>query len=151
MSNPEQDVQAARHIRALKAIQAEMQHNEDVYEGMVEEAERWLENENHSLEKQAEFHRNELQLIAIGYDFGNKKSRNVPGGTFGWRQKPVSLNVVDEEKAKEWARKEGILKVEQVEKYSKRDLLECVKTRGEVPDGCEIEEERDEFYYNLEE
>jgi phage host-nuclease inhibitor protein Gam len=73
---------------------------------------------------------------------GKKKSRDLLGGTVGWRKVGQNLVVTDEEACLEWARAQGnpdLLRVK-VE-VSKPALKAHLDATGEVPDGCEIEPE----------
>lgn len=144
--NTEQDILANRHLKAIKALRDELQTNVEIAAREMERILNWLDGERVSLDKQIHYHEEQLKQLALSYDFGEKKSRRLPFGTFGFRKSRARLEVVDDDAAKEWARREGILKVETVEKYNKKDLLACVETRGEIPDGCEYHPGQEQFY-----
>jgi len=150
VSSVEQDLKAAKHLRALRKIEKEMANNEAVYDGLVAEALEWLDNANHSLRKERDHHTEELKLIAVNYNFGKKKSRKLPPGVFGWKKKPERLRVVDSKAALEWAKREGVATEKVVYGFKQKDLENCVKLRGELPDGCDVVEASDEFYVRLE-
>lgn len=140
------DLTADSHLREIRKKRELIEVNREIAEKEKAMVDEWLASENASLEKSIAHHTEMLKTIALSYDFGDKKSRNLPNGVFGFRKSVDTLNVVDDTAALEWARKEGILKVETVERYSKKDLLECVRTRGEIPDGCEYVPGQEQFY-----
>lgn len=143
------DEQASRHLRAIKRLRDEIRQNEDLASAEIDRIKAWLEQANFGLQKQVEYRQDQLHQIALAYDFGDRKSRTLPYGTFGFRRRPLRVDVVDEDAVREWCRKEGVLKTQVKETYSKRDLKACVETRGEVPDGCEVVPETDEFFTRI--
>lgn len=89
----------------------------------------------------AELHRAEL----LGG--GKKKSRKLLHGTVGWRSKGGGLSVTDAEALLAWARAQPV--EAEVLRIKEDPALKAIKAlfeaTGEVPDGCDVEPETEEF------
>jgi hypothetical protein len=94
----------------------------------------------------------ELEAYArsLGLTTAKKKSRAVPSGVFGFRKQPARLVVTDDAKALEWAKKNApvaVVIVPATEKLSKADLATAFKPNGVIPDGAEVTDEKDVFFF----
>ena len=89
----------------------------------------------------AELHRAEL----LGG--GKKKSRALVHGTVGWRKKGGGLSVTDVEALLAWARAQPV--EAELLRIKEEPALSAIKKHyaatGEVPDGCDVEPEVEEF------
>jgi phage host-nuclease inhibitor protein Gam len=89
----------------------------------------------------AESHRAEL------LKGGKKKSRDLPGGTIGWKKTGGTLVVENADEALAWAKAQPLeanltrVKVE----LSKSGLNAHFKANGEIPPGCVLTEESEEL------
>lgn len=77
---------------------------------------------------------------------GKSKSRKLHHGTLGWRKTGGGLRVVDESLALGWVRANLPEAVRTREEIDKAALKLIFRNNGEVPLGCDVEPERDEFY-----
>lgn len=79
---------------------------------------------------------------------GKRKSMIVAGKRLGFRKSPDSLEIVDEEAAKAWA-KEHLPEAVQIvttEKLLKAPLKEVLTKQGIVPDGVRLNQGEERFY-----
>lgn len=89
----------------------------------------------------AESHRAEILA-------GKKKSRELVAGVIGWRKKGGRLRVVDKAALAEWAAAQpvelGLFRVKVEPEVA--EIQKHAKASGEIPPGCEWEEEHDEIH-----
>lgn len=142
--SPDLDAKVDRALEKLAEIEREIAENGEVARRRIEMIESWREEENAKLTHRHEWISRRLQLIALGYDFGDKKSRKLPHGTFGFRRSRDTVEVVDEELAVAWAERACPDAVKK--RVIKTPLIKWVKESGVIPDGCEWVEGRDEFF-----
>lgn len=77
---------------------------------------------------------------------GKAKSRKLHHGQIGWRKSGGGLVVVDEAMALGWARLNSPGAVRTREEIDKAALKAVFRSSGEIPLGCDVEPERDEFF-----
>lgn len=142
--NPaELDASMDRYLEALGRREAEIARNEAVADLRKKEIDWWCEHENARMEREARWLRHVLEVMGKAYDFGAKKSRNLPHGVFGFRRGKDRINVLDMALAVEAAEAAGLPIKKEV---GKTELLELVKSTGEVPAGVELVSGEDAFY-----
>ncbi len=136
-----------RKIRAIRTEQevvkrtyaAEIAHLQGIRDRRLKELE---EREHNTLA----FYQPLIEQVLPRYIPEGKKSVELPHGTLGWRQKPRSLKVTDDQALLRWAKDALPGAVEVVEKVNKVEVSKHYRECGEVPQGCEEVPERDEFF-----
>jgi phage host-nuclease inhibitor protein Gam len=140
-------------LERLSAVKAQIRENDELTKQALERFQLRVESLKRAPLAQAEFLETAILAYATGHRAellkgGKKKSREFPGGTVGWRKGGGRLQVLDEAKALEWAKQQplelGLYHVEV--KLSKSGLSEYFKTSGEVPPGCDVDEETETAY-----
>ena len=81
-------------------------------------------------------------------ELGNGKTRSIKllSGTVGFRKSPMKLEVLDEAQAMAWAKTHLKDAVKVTEFLLKTPILEHFKETGEMPDGCDKVDPKDNFY-----
>jgi len=79
---------------------------------------------------------------------GKRKSMIVAGKRVGFRKLPDSLEIVDEDAAKAWAKEHlpAAVQVVTTEKLLKAPLKEVLTKQGIVPDGVRLNQGEERFY-----
>lgn len=79
---------------------------------------------------------------------GKRRSMIVAGKRLGFRKLPDSLEIIDEEAAKAWAKEHlpGAVQVVMTEKLLKTPLKDCITKQGIVPDGVRLNQGEERFY-----
>lgn len=132
-------------LEQAASLEAQMRSNKDVAERRMQMIRHWLDNENGSLEHRIAWIRDRARSHLGGYDFGGKKSRRLPNGTFGYRKAPDRLEITDANMAIEFSVQHAI-DVNIVTKPMAVKLKEYFTSTGEVPAGCELHEGSNEFF-----
>jgi phage host-nuclease inhibitor protein Gam len=139
-------------LEELAATQRQAAENVALMQQAHERLDLRLAAINRPLESRAQF----LETAILEYTkshraellTGKKKSREFPGGTVGFRKTGGKLTVTDEAACLAWAKEqpleEGLYRVK-VE-LSKSALNAHLKACGEVPPGCDLEEETEAAY-----
>jgi hypothetical protein len=130
-------------LERLGAVEAEAARNREVAALRVEQIRAWAEGANRPLETRAGWLRLAIQARAEAYDYGSKKSRSLPHGSFGLRRRADTLEVTDPAAALAFAKANGL---EVKESVNKTPLLHHFKATGELPDGTEFRSGADEFF-----
>lgn len=108
-------------LERLAKAEADIAENQEVARRRIQMIQAWEHSANESLQRQAGWLRQQVEMFARGYDYGSKTSRQLPHGEFGTKKKPDSIEIVDQEKALGFARRVGLeIKVE--EKVQKTPL-----------------------------
>lgn len=90
-------------LELLAEMEREDAHDAAVARARVDQINRWLEVQRERREKRTAYLHSQIELMADGYDFGRKKSRDLPHGVVGFRKKAASVEIVDKAAAIEWA------------------------------------------------
>lgn len=141
----EVDARVDALLLSIGALEAEAKKNTAVATARKEQIQAWLDDENGHLESSVDFLTRKIQDLTRSYDFGRKRSRNLPAGTFGYRRASDTLTIEDPTKAIEFSKAQG-LSIRVKESPDGHALLEWVKTKGEVPDGTLFKQGVDTFY-----
>lgn len=79
---------------------------------------------------------------------GKRKSRDLIWGRLGWKTKASRLTIVDTDACLAWCQRQpvetGVLRIK--EEPALAVIQERFKRTGEVPPGCEVSEESEEFF-----
>lgn len=144
-NRPQLDTFLDRYLEALAERERTIAENRRVADARKAMIDRWLQSENARIEREASWLTRQIEAFAFDYDYGKKKSRSLPHGTFGIRRSPDRLEIVDESAAVDYAVDCGL---QEAIKYSilKTPLLKHLKATGEIPDGCELREGVESFY-----
>lgn len=137
------DVAIDRYLEALAERERAIQENGDVADRRKAMIDAWLADANRGHEREVRWLRHLIASLAEGYDFGKKKSRSLPSGTFGYRSKPATLEIVDMDAAVAFAEAHGL---EVKRSVNKTPLLNHMKETGTVPDGTEYVDGSETFF-----
>ena len=77
---------------------------------------------------------------------GKAKSINLPAGRVGLRSVGPKLEVLDPDAVLAWAREHCPEAIKQTESLRKTPLNEHFEATGELPEGVQIQPQRDDFY-----
>ncbi len=77
---------------------------------------------------------------------GRRRSLSLPGGVVGFRATPARIVIRDEAVVMAWARRACPSAIVVSERLVKTPISEHVQQTGEVPDGVEVTDPRDEFF-----
>ncbi len=138
------DVVLDHYLEHLARREAEIEQNRAVAERRIDMIRLWERDANASNERECAWLRHVIETIARGYDFGKKKSRALPSGTFGYRARPATLEILDMPAAVAFAEAN---KLEIKKSVNKTPLLDYFKAhKGIIPDGCEYVAGADVFF-----
>lgn len=152
-NRPELDAYLDRMLERLAEIRAAQAENDEVARRRRDMIDRWLAQENRTLDNQAAWLEERIERQALAYDYGEKKSRTLPHGKFGTRKSAATVAITDAEKALAFAKAHG-LEVKVKESVGKTPLKEYwlprVLEAGELPDpdetGVEFVPESETFF-----
>lgn len=130
-------------LEKLGKLAAETAANDEVADRRVAMIEGWRRQQNESLEKRIWWIRLQIEAMTDGYDYRGKKSRSLPSGSFGFRKKSDTLEIVDMPAAVAFAEAIG---AEIKKTIGKTPLLDHFKSTGEIPDGTEFVAGGDTFF-----
>jgi len=142
-------------LQLLAGIDVEMKQNREVMQRIVaplqekiDRAVDWCETENAGLARRAEWITSRIREHTQGYDYRGRKSRTLPNGKFGTRQKPSKLEIADKQAAVAFALANGVPVREIPAKVEPdaRELKAYAESTGITPDGCTLIEARVEFF-----
>lgn len=139
----QRDAEIDAALERLAELEAEVEQNNQIAERRMDTIRLWRDAENERLSGNLDYWRMRINALVTGYDFGKKKSRNLPHGTFGTRQKGGGIEIIDADAALAFAKSKGIPLKESVGKTA---LKEWHESTGLVPDGCEVVPVVDEPY-----
>lgn len=149
---PALDAYLDRVLEMIARLQKDIDSTNATAELRIQDITHWRDKQVESASHQIAFLQRQIEALVTqyDYDFGpNRKSKDLPHGTFGRRVSVrEGVEVLDEAAALEWARKYQPRAVKVKESILKKPLLEHLKATGEVPDGCEYREAKEEFYVN---
>lgn len=134
-SAAELDARIDVYLAKLGELETEIARNAEIADRRVQMIRAWEAEANGRLDREAGWLRQAVASLAEGYDYGKKKSRALPHGTFGVRQGRDTLEIRDQAAAVAFAQANGLPVVTSV---GKTPLMEHLKATGEVPDGCEL-------------
>jgi phage host-nuclease inhibitor protein Gam len=142
------DVRLDQLLHRLGNTRVAMQQNEEVADARLQQIRQWLTTANESLARQASYIEYLIGLIGENYDYGKKRSRQLPSGRIGWRKAPARVEITDAAGALEFAQLSG-LPIETKQSVSKTTLKAHIETTGELPradSGIVYVEPRDVFF-----
>jgi phage host-nuclease inhibitor protein Gam len=147
------DVRVDYLLEVTASIMQEQARNKAVYDARKAKLDRWWEEQTLIAENRMSYVRDRILTITAGYDYGKKKSRALPNGTFGWRKVPARVEVVNPQAALDWAKKNQI-QIKVAESVLLKPLLSAVQKQlqstGELPDpdvtGVRFEDATERFY-----
>ena len=139
-------------LSRIADLEREQAENAAIVEEHIQRLRLRLERLNAKAERGLRFFRSQVQAYADAHRHellggGKKKSRALPHGMVGWRKKGGGLTVVDREALLSWCRKQdvelGLIRIK--EEPAVDEVKRAFKSLGEVPPGCDVEEEREEL------
>ena len=139
------DTALDHYLQLLFDREQEMQRNREIAERRHAMIEAWEQDVNGSLKRECRWLKLEIEALAAGYDFGTKRSRALPHGSFGYRRGADRIEIAEPARAIAWAEGNG-LESEVKKSIGKTPLLKHLKATGELPDGCEFIEGSDAFF-----
>lgn len=132
-------------LQVIAELQVRCAENKAVAERRKQMIENWLLDENAVIENRIAHITERIRAHTMGYDFGDKKSRKLPHGAFGFRKQPDAVKVVDASAVLGFCKANGIpYKTE--EKPLVPALKEYLASTGTVPIGCELVAGSEAFY-----
>lgn len=146
----QRDAYLDRYLEALAGLEKSIAENRRVAENRKAMIDRWLSSENERAEREAAWLRRQIEAFAAGYDYGKKRSRNLPHGTFGVRKAPDQVVITDPAKALEFAEGNGV-EIRVVREVQKKPLAAFVAEHTDFQpdpeeDGWEIAPGAEQFY-----
>lgn len=138
------DVALDHYLEQLGQREQEITANTAVAEKRHAMIAAWEREQNGRLERECQWLRQQIEAWGRPYDFGSKKSRALPHGSFGFRATPAKVEITDMEVAVAFAEAEGL---EVKKTVGKKPLMGYIKAHaGEIPEGCEYVEGEDRFF-----
>lgn len=129
--NPELDARLDALLERIADLRGEIEESREVEDRRVQMIREHFEGERYSLEASVEYLENKVRMLALGgYDFGRKKSRSLPHGTFGFRKTQPTVEVVNEERAVEWLEANRPEAVKLQKSVLKRPILDVLDEDG---------------------
>jgi hypothetical protein len=135
-------------LRRIAQERAQMERNTDIARAEIERYTRWLDEANATHANSIAWLEGQVEQAARGYDFGKKKSRRLPHGTFGYRQAGGRATIMDMAAAVAFARQHDVPVKESVSTAELKAFIES--TGAELP-FVEIEPKQDHFYVKVSE
>lgn len=137
-------------LEQIADLRRTVEENERVERANIERIAARTEMLNEPLRKRIEYLEGALRAWAEANRdallTGKAKSRKLHHGQIGWRKTGGNVSVKDEAATLAWAKEHA----PQVVRLSEAVVVAGVKRHfaqtGEVPPGCDVEPERDEFY-----
>lgn len=138
------DVALDHYLEQLSQREADIAANHAVAEHRRAMIEGWEREQNGRLERECQWLRQQIEAWGRQYDFGSRKSRALPNGSFGFRATPAKVEITDMEAAVAFAEREGL---EVKKTVGKKPLMAYIKAhQGVIPDGCEYVDGADVFF-----
>lgn len=137
------DVALDHYLEQLRERESEIERNAQIMTRRMAMIQAWERDANGRIERECQWLRQMIEALGRQYDFGKKKSRALPNGTFGFRAKPATLEITDPTAALAFAEANGLPIKKSV---GVTPLKEHFKATGEIPDGCEYVEPEETFY-----
>lgn len=143
--------QADWALKRLAALEKEAADNERIAELRIAEIRARTAKLNATALRGADFFRGQLAAYAMSHRTellggGKKKTRKLPSGEIAFRSKGGGLSIIDRDALLSWARQQpvesGLLRIK--EEPALDEIKRHFKASGEVPDGMQLEEEREE-------
>lgn len=146
--SPDMDVAIDRALEQIAEARREIAKNDAVAERRKQMIEDWRQEVNVTHENRIVWATRMVQSLASAYDFGKKRSRSLPAGTFGFRKSPDRLVVNDMDAALAFAKRTSQLagEIKVTESIPSTPLKQWAQSTGEVPDGCELVGGEDAFF-----
>jgi phage host-nuclease inhibitor protein Gam len=148
------DARADMMLEALADLERAAVADAMVARERIDTIERWLARQNAGRDRRTQWLTAQIEALAVGYDFGKKKSRDLPHGVFGYRAKRPTVEIVDKATAIEWATVHcpEAVKDRATKDLTKTELVKLVTERGIHLDpdttGLRFVDEREDFYIN---
>lgn len=139
------DAHLDRLLERYREREAEIATTNEIARRRIEDIQAWRDQQNESAERELSYLRHQIESWADGYDYGRKKSRSLPSGSFGYRARRDSVQILDMDAAVQFAEAHG-LEVRRIVTVGKTPLLKYVQETGEIPPGTELVPGGDEFY-----
>lgn len=133
---PALDYQADRYLERLALVADEQARNDALYKARLADLQAWRASEQRGLEKRQTWLEAELLVLARAMDYGRKKSRNLPHGKLGKRSKRSTVQVLDDEAAGEFAKKQGLPHKVTTTITALKEFVE--KQKGKLPEGVAV-------------
>lgn len=132
-----------------------IEDNDAVADARILQIEDWRQGENAKVQRQIDWFQSEIRRLlpidaeSFEREYG-KKSRVLPFGTIGYKKKPDTIEVFDEERALAWAKERGleIKTIPARETVAKPVLKKALETWSD-PDGFEVIRGLDDFYVKV--
>lgn len=138
------DVALDHYLEQLGQREQEIARNHEIAERRHAMIAAWEREANGSLERECQWLRQQIEAWGRPYDFGSKKSRALPHGSFGYRSTPAKVEITDMEAAVAFAEAEGL---EVKKTVGKKPLMDYIKDhQGIIPDGCEHVDGSESFF-----
>jgi phage host-nuclease inhibitor protein Gam len=135
-------------LQKLASIRAEMERNQAVAQGEHDRITSWLDEQNATLQRNAEWLQDQIHQASLAYDFGSKKSRKLPSGTFGFEQRGGSVKITDMAAAVRWAKEHGFADSVK-ETIGVTPIKQYIESTGETPAFVTVEPKVDHFYVKV--
>lgn len=151
--------QADWALRKIKKIEEEQKANTEFARNEIEKIKDWLEKENKTLQRSIDFFYSLLEEYFRKHVQPqiDKKSINLPNGTFGIRNGDQEF-VYDDKKLSEWAKNSMPSVVKYTLSVDKNELKKVtevinnklvVKETGEVVEGVIVNDRPEKFYVKI--
>lgn len=126
------DARADMLLEALADLEREDERDALMAAERQDQVARWLERQRTRRDRRSEYLVALIEEIAAVYDFGRKKSRDLPNGVFGYRAKRATVEVVDKAAAVEWATVHcpAAVKERTSQEVTKTELVRMVESTG---------------------
>lgn len=133
-------------LERIGTIDQQKATNDAVYQRRVQMLADWRDGENAMLLRRREYLVEAFRALTAQYEYPKgKKSRTLPNGTFGTRSAREKLDIVDPQKAIDFARAYGV-PVRVKEEVDAKALREFYESTGTVPLGCSVVPAEDKWY-----
>lgn len=144
------DVLVDSALERLTKCREELAHIADVAARRTLMISNWAGDESHAIAKTALYWDGRVRALFPGMDLRGKKSKKLPHGTVGTSQKGGGIEIVDQEKADAWAKKNNVEMKATPDIVQKKPIAAYLKGTGDVPDvdkcGWRVVPVHDEFY-----
>jgi phage host-nuclease inhibitor protein Gam len=139
-------------LSRVSDLEAELAENNAVAEEAIARIQSRADKLNERVQKGITFFRSALAAYAYAHrdellKGGKKKSRALLHGSLGWKKAGGDLKVQDREALLAWARTQPVEKafLRIKEEPAVDEVKRHFKASGEIPPGCDVEPEREDF------
>ena len=135
------------HLRALGQSYAEIEELKGIFEQEILKIELWHARIKEKIDKEIRYHEGSLQYYFYGLP-DEVKTIDLSNGTFGRRTVRTNLKIEDKDAALKWAQDNQLDHlIKQTPSLIKAELDKHFKTNGEIPEGCDLEDEHQRYQY----